>query len=107
MKYLHQASYTAEALSAMLKNPQSRSEMVRRTIEKLGGRLEGFWFAFGDYDIALVFEMPDSVNAAAFSMAASSGGGVKAVKTTQLLTTEEAVAAMKKAAKSGYKPPKK
>jgi uncharacterized protein with GYD domain len=107
MKYLQQASYTAEALSAMLKNPQNRSEMVRQTIEKLGGHLEGFWFAFGEYDTALVFEMPDNVSAAACSMAVSSGGGLKAVKTTQLLTTEEAMAAMKKAAKSGYKPPKK
>ncbi len=107
MKYLHQASYTAEALSAMLKNPQNRSEVLRKTIEKLGGRLEGFWFAFGEYDIALVVEMPDNVSAAAYSMAASAGGGVKAAKTTQLLTTEEAMAAMKKAAKSGYKPPQK
>lgn len=107
MKYLAQASYTAEALSAMIKNPQNRSEVVRQIIEKLGGRLEGFWFTFGEYDVALVFEMPDNVNAAAFSMAVSSGGALKALKTTQLITPEEAMAAMKKAAKSGYKPAKK
>jgi uncharacterized protein with GYD domain len=107
MKYLAQASYTAEALSAIIKNPQNRSEVVRKIIEKLGGRLEGFWFAFGDYDLALIFDMPDNVNAAAFAMAVSSGGALKAFKTTQLITSEEAMAAMKKAAKTGYKPPKK
>jgi uncharacterized protein with GYD domain len=106
MKYLAQASYTAEALSAMIKKPQNRSEVVRQIIEKLGGRLEGFWFAFGEYDLALVFELPDNVTAAAFSMAVSAGGALKALKTTQLITPEEAMAAMKKAAKSGYKPPK-
>jgi len=105
MKYLAQASYTAEACAAMIKKPQNRGEMVQKAIEKLGGRLEGFWFAFGDYDIACVFELPDNVTAAAFSMAISAGGAVKALKSTPLITTEEAVEAMKKAAKTGYRPP--
>ncbi len=105
MKYLAQASYTAEACAAMIKNPQNRGEAVRKTVEKLGGRFEGFWFAFGDYDVACVCELPDNVTAAAFSIAISAGGGVKAFKTTPLITTEEAVEAMKKAAKAGYQPP--
>jgi uncharacterized protein with GYD domain len=107
MKYLAQASYTAEAVAALLKKPQDRSDMVRQVIEKLGGRLEGFWFAFGDYDLALIFELPDNVSAAAFAMAVSAGGALKAVKTTQLITIEEAVQAMKKATKAGYRPPTK
>jgi uncharacterized protein with GYD domain len=105
MKYLVQASYTAEACSAMIKKPQNRAEMVRQAIKKLGGRLEGFWFAFGDYDLAAIFEVPDNVTAAAFSLAVSAGGALKAYKTTPLITTEEAVEAMKKAAKTGYRPP--
>ncbi|MFI5295795.1 MAG: GYD domain-containing protein [Thermodesulfovibrionales bacterium] len=105
MKYLAQASYTAEACAAMIKNPQNRGEMVRQVIEKLGGRFEGFWFAFGDYDLATIFELPDNVTAAAFSLAVSAGGALKALKTTQLMTAEEAVEAMKKAAKIGYRPP--
>jgi len=105
MKYLAQASYTAEACSAMIKNPQNRGEMVRKAIEKLGGRLEGFWFTFGDYDLATIFELPDNVTAAAFALAVSAGGALKALKTTPLITSEEAVEAMKKAAKTGYRPP--
>ncbi|MGD1075965.1 MAG: GYD domain-containing protein [Thermodesulfovibrionales bacterium] len=105
MKYLVQASYTAEACSAMIKNPQNRAEMVRQVLKKLGGRLEGFWFAFGDYDLAAIFEIPDNVTAAAFALAVSAGGALKAFKTTPLITAEEAVEAMKKAAKSGYRPP--
>ena len=105
MKYLAQASYTAEACAAMLKKPQNRGEMVRQAIEKLGGRLEGFWFAFGDYDLATIFELPDNITAAAFSLAVSAGGALRALKTTPLITTEEAVEAMKKAAGTGYRPP--
>jgi uncharacterized protein with GYD domain len=78
---------------------------VRQVIEKLGGRFEGFWFAFGDYDLATIFELPDNVTAAAFSLAVSAGGALKALKTTPLITTKEAVEAMKKAAKAGYRPP--
>ena len=107
MKYLAQASYTAEAVSGLIKSPQNRGEAVRQVIEKLGGRLESFWFSFGDYDVTLVFEMPDTVSAAAFSMAVCAGGALKSFKTTQLITVEEAMSAMKKAAKAGYKPPKK
>jgi uncharacterized protein with GYD domain len=105
--YLLQAAYTAEAAAELVRNPQNRREAVRKVVEKLGGTLEGFWFAFGDYDVVLICHMPDNVSAAAFSMAVSAGGALKAGKTTPLLTAEEGIDAMKKAATSGYKPPAK
>jgi len=106
MKYLVQASYTAEACSAMISRPQNRAEVVRQATKKLGGRLECFRFAtFGDYDLAAISELPDNVTAAAFSLAVSAGGALKACKTTPLITAEAAVEAMKKAAKAGYRPP--
>ena len=88
----------------MMKTPQDRSELVRAPIEKLGGKVEGFYFAFGEYDIIGIVEMPDNVAAAAFSVAISAGGACSSVKTTPLLTTGEAVEAMRRAATSGYKP---
>lgn len=105
MKYLTQGSYTAEACAAMIKNPQNRGEIVRKAIEKIGGRLEGFWFAFGDYDFALISESPDNVTTAALLLAVSASGNFKALKTTPLITTEEALEAMKKAAGTAYRPP--
>jgi len=101
--YLVQVSYTPEAWAAMVKNPQDRAQAVRGAIEKLGGRMERFWLSFGDYDIVGITEMPDSVSAAAFSVAVAAGGACKATKTTPLLTTEEGIEAMKKAAGCGYK----
>jgi uncharacterized protein with GYD domain len=102
--YLLQVSYSAAAVAAMIKRPQNRIEAVRKPIEKLGGTVAGFWFAFGDHDVVGVIEMPDNVSATAFAMALAAGGACKSVKTTPLISVEESIAAMKKAGSSGYKP---
>ena len=102
--FLFQVSYTPEAWSALLKNPQDRTKAVAGPIEKLGGRAPQFWMSFGDYDIVGIVDMPDSVSAAAFSLALSAGGACKAVKTTPLITIAEGVEAMRKAAACGYAP---
>jgi uncharacterized protein with GYD domain len=102
-KYLLQVSYSTEAWAAMIKRPQNRLEVVRKAVEKLGGSMETFWLAFGDYDIIGILDMPDNVSAAAFAMALGAGGACKNVKTTPLLGIEEGMEAMKKAGTSGYK----
>ena len=104
--YLIQASYTAPAVSAMIKNPQDRAATVGSMMEKMGGKLHGLWFTFGEYDIVAVAETPDAVSAAAISMAIGSSGAMSAYRTTPLLTSAEATDAMKKAAGVGYQPPK-
>jgi len=38
--YLLQATYSPEAWSGMVKNPQNRLDAVRPVIEKLGGKVE-------------------------------------------------------------------
>lgn len=102
--YLLQASYSVEALAALVKKPQNRTELIRKSVEKLGGKLSGFWLSFGDYDIVAILDMPDNVSAAAFAVAIGAGGAIRAVKTTPLLAIDEGVAALKKARTSGYKP---
>jgi uncharacterized protein with GYD domain len=104
-RYLLQASYTNDAWAAQVSNPQNRMDVIRPVIERLGGRLESAYLAFGDYDVVVIVEMPDNVSAAAFSLATSAGGALKAIKTTPLLTIEEGIEAMKKAAGAGYRPP--
>lgn len=103
--YLVQASYSAQAIAAMVKKPQDRAAAVRPLIEKMGGKLHGLWLAFGEYDIVGIAEMPDNVSAAAFSMAIGSSGAMSRYRTTPLLTMAEATRAMKKAGGVGYRPP--
>lgn len=104
--YLVQASYSTQATAAMIKSPQDRAAAVRPVIERMGGKLHGLWFSFGEYDAIVIAEMPDNVSAGAVAMAVGSSGGVSAYRTTPLLTTAEAMEAMKKAGGAGYQPPK-
>ncbi|HXH22181.1 MAG TPA: GYD domain-containing protein [Dehalococcoidia bacterium] len=103
--YLLQVAYTSEAWAAMVKNPQDRIAMVAPAVEGLGGRVIAGYFAFGEYDVVALLEMPDNVSAAAFAIAAAAGGAVKAVKTTPLMSSAEAMEASRKAAGSAYRPP--
>ncbi len=104
--YLIQASYSAAATAAMVKNPQDRAAAVSKMIKAVGGKLHGLWLAFGEYDIVVISEVPDNVTAAALAMAIGSSGAVTAFRTTPLLSAGESVEAMKKAAEVAYKPPK-
>ncbi|PYX00566.1 MAG: GYD domain-containing protein [Acidobacteria bacterium] len=101
--YLHQVAYTPEAWRALLAKPQDRIEAVRPAIEKLGGKIKSAWYAFGEYDIVVITEMPDNVSAAGIAIAFAGGGACKSVQTTPLMSAEEAVQAMKKATESGYR----
>ncbi len=105
--YLLQASYTPETWRTLLKKPEDRTKALRPVIEKLGGSLKGAWFAFGDYDVVLLLEMPDNVSAAAFAVAGAAGGAVQSIKTTPLLEMAEGLGALKRAAECGYRPPGK
>ncbi len=102
--YLTQVAYTQEAWQSLLKNPQDRIEAIRPAIEKLGGRVIHGYFAFGDYDIVAIMEMPDNIAAAAIAIAFAAGGACKAIKTTPLMSTAEGIDALRKAADSGYRP---
>jgi uncharacterized protein with GYD domain len=102
--YLVQASYTSEALASLVKNPENRTEVVKKTAKKLGGKLFASWLSFGEHDLVMVIEMPDKISMASFAIAAAAGGSLKSVKTTPLISIEDAMAAIKKAATSGYKP---
>ena len=102
--YLHQITYSREGWQTLIAQPQNRVEAVRQAIEKLGGKIVSAWFAFGDYDVLVITEMPDNVSAAGLAIAFAGGGACKSVHTTPLLSAEEALQAMKKAGESGYRP---
>ncbi len=103
--YMVQATYTAEALATMAKNPQDRSAPVRELVQKLGGRQVGFYFCFGEYDVVILVELPDDTVATAVAMAAMSPGHLKAYKTTKLFTVEETMEAMRKAGSLAFPGP--
>jgi uncharacterized protein with GYD domain len=103
--YMLQVSYTPASWAAQVKNPTDRIEAIRPAVEKLGGKVTGAWYAFGEYDIVAILDMPDNTAAAAFALAAAAGGACSAVKTTPLMTIQEGMNALKAAGGAGYKPP--
>lgn len=103
--YLGRFSYTTDAMKALLNEPQDRSAAAREVAESLGGKLLGFWFAFGEFDGVFLMEAPDNASAAALAMAVGAGGALSEVETTVLLDMDEAQDAMRKAAAATYRPP--
>jgi uncharacterized protein with GYD domain len=103
--YMMQASYTSDNWATQIQNPQNRAEQVRTAFEAAGGKLLCFYYAFGEYDVVGIADMPDNVSASAIALAAIGGGAVKAFKTTVLMSVEEGIEAMRKASGTGYRPP--
>jgi uncharacterized protein with GYD domain len=102
-KYLLQVSYTAEGARGVAKDGGSkRREAARVLVESVGGKLEAFYFAFGDVDVVAIADLPDSVSAASASMTVAASGAASS-KITPLLTPEEIDQASKKSV--SYTPP--
>lgn len=88
-KYLIEASYTLEGLQGVRdKGAKTRSDVVRSMVEKMGGSVESFYFAFGDADVYVVADMPDDESAAAVAFTVSASGGAT-TKTVKLLTVDQ------------------
>ena len=104
-KYLWQANYVGEGLKGLLKEGgSSRRAVVEKIIESMGGKLEAFYYAFGETDLYGIADMPDNVSAAAFALTIAASGAVT-LKTTVLMTPEEIDKAIKKT--PSYRPPGK
>jgi uncharacterized protein with GYD domain len=87
-KYLTMVSYTPEGIKGLVKEGgTARRAAVEKMLERLGGRLEGFYFAFGENDAYVISEGPDNATAAAISLAITTGA--IRTKTIVLLTPEE------------------
>lgn len=103
--YLTRFSYTPEAWARLIKNPEDRRVVARAVVEKLGGKLHGFWYSFGEHDGFTLIEAPNNVSAAAYSVGISAGGSLRSAETTVLLTVEETIEMLGKAQGLPYRPP--
>ena len=95
-KYLIAGSYTVEGAKGLLKDGGTkRRAAIEAMIKGLGGRLETFYFAFGDTDVYAIVDVPDQVTASALALTVGASGAA-GVKTTVLVTPEEVDQAVKK-----------
>ena len=96
--YLTRFSYTPETWAKMIGNPEDRRKAAQEYIESVGGKLHGFWYAFGEHDGYNLWEAPDNVSI-------GGGGALSSLETTVLLTVEETLDALEKAQAVGYRSP--
>ena len=95
-KYLIKASYNANGIKGLLKEGGTqRKKAVEKMLAELGGKMEAFYYAFGEHDVYVISELPDDVSAAALGLRINSSGLVS-VTTTVLLTPEDIDNATKK-----------
>ena len=103
-KYLLQASYTAEGAKGLLKEGGTkRRAAVEQLMKSVGGKLEAFYFAFGESDVFLIVDAPDNASVVAASLTTAAAGVVTNLRTTVLLTPEDMDQATKKSV--SYRPP--
>jgi uncharacterized protein with GYD domain len=103
--YLTKFSYTPETWARLVGNPEDRRNAAQSYIESVGGKLHGFWYAFGERDGFTLWEAPDNTSMAAVALAITGGGALSSFDTTVLLTVEETLEALRKAGQVRYQAP--
>jgi uncharacterized protein with GYD domain len=102
-KFLILADYTLEGVRGVQKaGGSARRDAVAAALETVGGKLESFYFAFGDHDAYVIADVPDNTSAAAVALTVGASGGAS-TSTIVLLTPEEVDSAAQQSV--DYTPP--
>ena len=95
-KFMIKATYTPEGARGLQKEGgTARRAAVQKVLESVGGKVESFYFAYGDSDAYVVCDLPDATSGLAVSLAVNASGSVR-VSTIPLITPEEMDAVAKK-----------
>jgi len=95
-KFMIRASYTADGARGLIKEGGTgRRAVVQKMIEGLGGKLESFYYAYGEDDVYAISDLPDAASGIALALAVNASGAVR-LNTVALITPEEIDAAAKR-----------
>ena len=103
--YLNRFTYTSETWRKLIRDPVDRTEAIREVIEQAGGKLHGFFYAFGPADGYILAEFPDDVAFAAVAALAAASGTDKAAETTVLMRPDEMLQALTAASRFSFRAP--
>jgi uncharacterized protein with GYD domain len=88
-RYLLKVSYTVDGAKGLIaEGGSSRVATVKTLVEGLGGTLESFDFALGDYDAYCIVELPGVTAGVSASLAVAAGGGAR-VSAVALITAAQ------------------
>jgi uncharacterized protein with GYD domain len=95
-KFLVKADYKSKGVRGLVKEGgTSRRATIKGLVEGMGGKLESFYFTYGDADAYLIIDFPDTASALGLSLAVNGSGAVTTAM-VPLITAEEIDAAAKK-----------
>ncbi len=95
-KYLVKGVYNSEGIKGLIQEGGSkRKAAIEKMLEGMGGKIEAFYYAFGEEDVYVIAELPDDVSATAISLRVNASGLVK-VSVTVLLSAADIDEASKK-----------
>ncbi len=102
-KYLAKAKYNTDGVRGLLKDGGSaRVAAVTKLVKGLGGKVESFYFAYGECDAYVIVDVSDEAAALAVSLAVNASGAVT-VEMVPLVTAKQIDEATTKTVK--YKAP--
>lgn len=102
-KFMVKASYNTEGVKGLIKEGGSgRRAAVQKLVEGMGGKVEAFYFTYGQDDALVIVDLPDAASGLALSLAVNASGALR-LSTVPLITPEEMDAATKKSV--AYRPP--
>jgi len=104
-RYMIQETVTAQAVAAILQNPEDRTEEVRRVFEAVGGSLEQYYISFAEMTVFLIVDVPDQASLSAVMLTFFARAPLAAIRATPIITASEAVDVFKRAASVAFRPP--
>jgi uncharacterized protein with GYD domain len=104
-KYVVLFSFTGETAKRFVAQPSDRATVVRGLAESAGGRVESYYWMFGQYDGLVIFELPGSQAAAALSLAVTGSGAFTRFETHELIEAADLAQIAKRARQISYRPP--
>ena len=79
----------------MQEGGSSRKAAIEKMLSAVGGKVESFYYAFGEHDVLTIVELPDDITAAAVALRVNAAGLVR-ISMTVLISAEEIDEASKK-----------
>ena len=89
MKFLFLFDLKAETVAAAMERPSDRAEVVGKLCEAVGGRLDSYYWMFGEHDGLVIADVPDSAAAAAISLAVTRSGAFARLETHELIPSDQ------------------
>jgi uncharacterized protein with GYD domain len=87
--FILQGRFTSQYLKGGLAAPEDRTAAMSRLCEQAGGRLINLYYTLGQYDFALISEMPDATSAVLLPLVITAGGAVTDTVTSPAFTSAE------------------